>query len=367
MTSPMDEYPIHQVPWTMSQVGTTDRNFYDRCYFNGHDRSGNVFFISGMGFYPNLGVVDAYATVRKGDRQWAVRFSDAMAANRLDQQVGPYRIEVVEPLQRVRLICDGDEYGIGFDLTWDGSFPVVDEAHHYIRSATRTILDTSRFAQVGSWSGVLRVDGEEQTVDPALWLGSRDRSWGIRPVGEADPAGLAAEHPNEGFWWMYVPMRFEDFALVVILQEGPDGFRTLNDAVRVRADGSLEQLGWPEYDIKYRSGSRIPESATLHLTAKGGKPLTVEIDSLMHIAIHIGAGYGGDPEWSHGQWKGKNWAEGRSYDLTDPEFSGRIPFGVIDHAARGTCDGQEGWGLFEHASVGRHDPTGFADFMSVAP
>ncbi len=59
MTSPMDEYPIHQVPWTMSQVGTTDRNFYDRCYFNAHDRSGNVFLISGMGFYPNLGVVDA--------------------------------------------------------------------------------------------------------------------------------------------------------------------------------------------------------------------------------------------------------------------------------------------------------------------
>ena len=27
----------------------------------------------------------------------------------------------------------------------------------------------------------------------------------------------------------------------------------------------------------------------------------------------------------------------------------------------------EGWGLFEHASLGRHDPTGFADWNSVAP
>ena len=26
-----------------------------------------------------------------------------------------------------------------------------------------------------------------------------------------------------------------------------------------------------------------------------------------------------------------------------------------------------GCGLFEHATVGRHDPTGFADFLSVAP
>ena len=35
----------------------------------------------------------------------------------------------------------------------------------------------------------------------------------------------------EGFWWLYVPLRFKDFALVVIVQEEPSGYRTLNDAV----------------------------------------------------------------------------------------------------------------------------------------
>ncbi len=35
--------------------------------------------------------------------------------------------------------------------------------------------------------------------------------------------------------------------------------------------------------------------------------------------------------------------------------------------ARARFAGQEGWGLFEHASMGRHDPTGFADWTSVAP
>ena len=44
------------------------------------------------------------------------------------RQVGPYRIEVLEPLQRVRLVCDGAEHGIGFDLTWEGSFAAVDGA-----------------------------------------------------------------------------------------------------------------------------------------------------------------------------------------------------------------------------------------------
>lgn len=77
MPVPMDEYPIHQLPLSLEYVGTGDRNFYDRCYFAGHDRTGDILLITGLGVYPNLGVTDAYATVRRGDRQWAVRFSDA--------------------------------------------------------------------------------------------------------------------------------------------------------------------------------------------------------------------------------------------------------------------------------------------------
>ena len=88
-----------------------------------------------------------------------------------------------------------------------------------------------------------RVDGDDYTVDPAVWLGSRDRSWGIRPVGDAEPAGRPADDPPDGFWWLYVPLRFEDFSIVVIVQEEPDGYRTLNDAVRVWADGRERAAG----------------------------------------------------------------------------------------------------------------------------
>ncbi len=80
----------------------------------------------------------------------------------------------------------------------------------------------------------------------------------------------------------------------------------------------------------------------------------------------MGAGYSGDPDWSHGRWMGPNWARSAVYDLTDPAVAARIPFGVTDHLARARLDGEPGWGLFEHASMGRHDPTGFADWSSVA-
>jgi hypothetical protein len=366
MPVPLDEYPIHQVPLSLQFVGASDRNFYDRSYLNAHDRTGDVFLITGFGVYPNLGVKDAYALVRKGNRQHVVRFSDALGDDRLDQRVGPYRIEVLDPLHKLRLVCDGDEHGIGFDLTWEGSFPAVQEQAHVMRSdGVRAIIDASRFAQVGSWSGVLRVGGDELGVDPGVWLGTRDRSWGIRPVGEPEPQGRAAT--IEGFWWLYVPMRFDDFAMIVIVQEQPDGFRILNDATRVWADGRREQLGWPEVHIRYRSGTRHPEHATIHLTERGGKPVTLEVDTLGFVPLHVGAGYGGDPDWGHGQWRGESWAEGKVYDLDDPEIVARTPFGVIDHVARATCNGAEGWGMFEHGTFGRHDPSGFADWGSVAP
>jgi hypothetical protein len=97
---PLDEYPVHQTPLPMDRVATSDRNFYDRCYFNAHDRTGEVFLVTGLGVYPNLGVIDAYATARCGDRQWSVRFSDALGERSLEQRVGGYRIEVIEPLRR---------------------------------------------------------------------------------------------------------------------------------------------------------------------------------------------------------------------------------------------------------------------------
>lgn len=365
MPAPLDEYPIHQTPLSLSRVASSDRNFYDRSYFNAHDRDGGTFLITGMGVYPNLGVIDAYAVIRQGDRQRSVRFSDALGDRSIEPHVGGYHVEVIEPLQRLRVVCEHDE--LGFDLTWTGAYPAVQEQPHLILTGNRPIIEATRFAQVGSWAGTLHVDGADITVDPAVWTGTRDRSWGIRPVGEAEPAGRAASEPSGGFWWLYVPIRFPEFAIIVIVQEEPNGWRTLNDAVRIWQDGRTEQLGWPKVSIEYRSGTRLPVSAQIELATPQGEPLVVDIEPSTFIPLHVGAGYGGDPDWTHGQWKGRDWTSSIVYDLTDPAVAGRIPFGVIDHVARARCNGTEGWGLFEHASLGRHDPTGFADWTAVAP
>jgi hypothetical protein len=368
---PLDEYPVHQVPLSMRHMATSDRNAYDRCYFNAHDRTGEVFFVTGLGVYPNLGVIDAYATIARGARQSTLRLSDALGEDRMVQRVGPYSVEVIEPLERIRVVCEENDQGISFDLRWKGSFPPVEEPHHLMRQAGKVILDASRFAQVGAWSGTITVDGEHLEVDEDLWLGTRDRSWGIRPIGEPEPPGRAASEPDEGFgfWWTYAPLRFDDFALLLIAQEDGEGGRTMNEAVRVWEDGKgarHEQLGWPEFEVSYRPGSRIPTGASV-LLQRGSKTTTVDIETLGFVALNCGPGYGGDPDWSHGTWRGRGFAERVDVDLNDPAVFGRVPFGVIDHVARASCEGAPGWGMFEHATFGSHAPSGFEGWDAVAP
>ena len=371
MLGPLDEYPVHQLPQPIAWPGPSDRNFYDRSYFNAHNRTGDIFVISGIGYYPNLGVKDAFLLVRRDDAQTAVHLSDAIDQDRLHQNVNGYRVEVLEPLRKLRIVLEETE-GIACDLTWQGLFDVVQEQRHVMRSGAKVTLDAQRFAQLGHWSGQLVIDGEQIPVDPTTWIGSRDRSWGIRPVGEAEPPGRPADPPFEGMWWLYVPIAFQNFAIVIIIQEEPSGFRTVNDCTRIWRDGRIEQLGWPRVKIHYRSGTRIPVGATIDATDAGGRPLRFDIESKLAVPIHVGGGYGGDADWLHGVWKGEKFTERRSYDMTDPGIIARSGFGVIDHVGRALCFGEtsapvEGWGLFEHGALGRHDPSGFADWLSVAP
>ncbi|MDA8045874.1 MAG: hypothetical protein M0Z30_11655 [Actinomycetota bacterium] len=368
LIDPLDEYPIHQVPMSMAYVATSDRNVYDRCIFQGQDHQAETYFLTGLGVYPNAGITDAFMSVRRGDRQWSLQTSAVRPADRMAQAAGPYRIEVVEPLRRLHLSSDDPE--LAFDLTFTSDYEPLREPQHvkYAEPTGKVSLEGCRFAQVGAWEGRITVGGATVTVDPGRFTATRDRSWGIRPVGPPDPEG----RPGGGqphVWWIWAPIRFEDFGVHIMVDSEPDGFRTVNYAVRYwpTATGRrLEQLGWPEVDIRYRPGTRIPEGATIHLRTVDRRPLDIEVDCLTSIPLHLGCGYGNDPEWNHGRWMGESWRRLIELDYTDPEVQARIPWGGIDHLARATCDGQTGYGIFEHGTIGRHDPTGMTDLTSVA-
>ena len=41
--SPLDDFPFHQTSESMAHVATSDRNFYDRYYFNVHRCADDLF------------------------------------------------------------------------------------------------------------------------------------------------------------------------------------------------------------------------------------------------------------------------------------------------------------------------------------
>ncbi|WP_370146806.1 hypothetical protein [Streptacidiphilus sp. EB129] len=376
----------------MRHVATGDRNAYDRCIFHVFDHSGRALLIAGLGVYPNTGVIDAYATLRTGGRLHAVRASDALGDDRMQLRVGPLRIEVQHPLRRLRLVCEpepddgrgheGEQgQGLSFDLTWEAAFPALWEPHHVARTGDRLTLEGRRFVQAGTASGTIRADGVEHTVTPADWTGTRDRSWGVRPIPGEQPGRAAEEQRPEGFHWVWCPIRFQDRFVMVLLQEDADGFRTLSDAVLVHPHSDAqdaparpdEQLGWPYVDIDYTPGTRTPRAAVIHLTDSARKQLDIHAEVLTSSPLAVGAGYPPAQGWQHGTWQGRDWSERLVYRLDDPAdpahaaVASAIAYGVTDHAARFTLDGEVGYGIFEHGSFGRHDPSGFTDFSSVAP
>ncbi|MFF7950959.1 hypothetical protein [Streptomyces griseorubiginosus] len=363
---PLDEYPVHQVPLSMKYVATGDRNAYDRCIFHVLDHEGRALLILGLGVYPNLGVIDAYATLRLGDTLHAVRASDALRDDaRTDLGVGPLRILVERPLRDFVVSCEADPDdpdGLSYEITWTADFPALWEPHHLQRRGGRLTLEGRRFVQAGHCDGWIRVAGQEIRVEG--WTGTRDRSWGVRPVPGEEGGRFAEEQPTEGFHWIWCPVRFEDRFLMVIVQEDADGHRSLNDATMVRPGHRDRQLGWPQPEITYRPGTRHPERALVHL-GDVRKPMELEVEVLTSSPLALGAGYPPADDWQHGTWQGRDWTDRRTYDLSREHPL--AAFGVTDHAARFRLDGRVGHGIFEHGSFGRHDPSGFTGFGSVAP
>ena len=362
---PLDEYPIHQAALSMRHAVGSDRNFYDRCIMHAFPEDGSAMFVVGMGVYPNLGIMDAFATFRRGAAQVAVRASDVLG-DRMSQAVGPLRVEVVEPLRRLRTVCDRADLGLGFDLHFDADFEASEEPLHEMRAGARLTLQGRRFVQLGHWTGLLSVNGEDVRVDG--WPGDRDRSWGIRPVGEAEPAGRPQRDPDAGIWWVWAPVAMGDSGLVVIGQEDVAGHRSLNHAVRLPAlsrDEAEAQLGWPRFEIKYRPGTRVPQQAVIHVSDSGGVGSTISVEPIMGVSLNIGCGYPGDPDWSHGRWMGPGWVDAATYDLSDPTVAGRSAFSMVDYTARFQWGDRQGTGIFEHACLGRHDPSGFGGWESM--
>ena len=256
---PFDEFLAHQTSDTFDHVATSDRNFYDRYYFNMHSSSDELFVITGLGQYPNLGVTDAFITVSIGTEQHTVRASRELGVDRMDTSVGPLSVEVLEGLRTLRVRCDENEWGISADLTFTGTVDALEEPRTFIRRYGRVIQDVTRYAQVGVWEGTITAAGRTFDVTPDVWKGARDRSWGVRPVGEREQPGIQVRGAQDGYGFRHdwLPMQFDDHMLKVQIDQDADGNRLVEESMRVwNSDLGPRRTGRPPRSSRGRH--RLP-------------------------------------------------------------------------------------------------------------
>jgi hypothetical protein len=360
MLSPLDDYPYHQIAEPLNVVGTSDRNFYDRYYFNLFQPRRDLFVTAGLGQYPNLGVTDAFMAATTPDRQYVVRASRELGTDRRDTSVGPISVEVIEGLHVLRVRVARHGGSLELDVTWRPSIPAFLEARHVNRRGARVTTDTSRFAQTGFWSGTMRLGDEHLELRDGEWLGGRDRSWGIRPVGEPEPIVRHAGEGAAGFLWLYCTMQFERSTIVCILQEDRLGRRSLEQAVRVYADPERppDDLGRIDHELHFVNGTRRIARARLTFTTLDAPPLVVDAVPFGASYLSLGTGYGHEDDWRHGMYQGPSKVEHHEYDLTDAGTAHRTR-GLVDNVATFETPTEVGYGLLENAVLGANERYGF--------
>lgn len=359
MLSGFDDYPIHQASVPVSETAGSDINFYDRSFFNGYDRDGSSYFGVAMGLYPNRHVADAAFSVIRGTEQISVFASQRAPADRRDAlHIGPIRIEVVEPMHVLRVSVDAPEHGVAADLTFTSRSAAIEEPHYWWRVGVRAIFDYTRFTQFGEWTGWIDVDGDRVDFVPQRVWGSRDKSWGVRPVGEPAPTGAPVAPPQ--FYWLWAPVNFETLSTHFDVNEYGDGRRWHEVGVLARTDGSAaEHMRTVDYRVTWRPGTRWADRFEYDLVDWQGQVHTVTLQSRREFQM-CGLGYG-HPEFGHGVWKGESVvaAERFSLPVATPCSRQHLHVQALCDATYRAPDGstESGIGILEQMAIGQH-PTG---------
>jgi hypothetical protein len=154
MITSFDDYCIHQTVLPVAEPSQSDRNFYDRYWFNGiEETQGDWIFEIGFGLYPNRRVMDGHFSVAIGNKQYAFHASRRAPKERKETEVGPLSVEIVEPMRQVRVKLDANEHDIECDLLFTAASVPHQEPANVMHDDGHLIMHNTRFTQMGYWQG----------------------------------------------------------------------------------------------------------------------------------------------------------------------------------------------------------------------
>jgi hypothetical protein len=373
MLNKLDDFPIHQTPEPIAHPATSDRNVYDRTWFNGYAPDGSYYFGIGMAIYPHRGILDcAFSVVRPGGLQHCFYGSRRAPVERTEMEVGPFRIEVIEPMRRTRVVLEENDSGITCDLIFSARTASIQEARQTLWSGARRVMDATRFDQFGRWSGVIRYPEGEIIVDEAICRGTKDRSWGVRSVGERDVGGIPPSLPN--FFFLWAPLIWDDHISHAIFFDGQQGNALVREGIVAPLyaseadipgveDGRDQRMATARHRVVYVPGTRLAQSAEIDLVDHDGIVRTIALEPMLKFQMK-GLGYS-HPVWGQGMWKGELETGHEAFDpmTLDPLAPENLHVQQIVRATDGT---RTGVGVLEQVCIGLYAPAGFEAFLDGA-
>lgn len=369
MLNRLDDFPVHQTPEPLAHPASGDRNVYDRTFFNGYTRDGSCYFGLGMAIYPHRGVLDcAFSFVRKDAPQTCFFASRRAPLERTDMTVGPFTLQVLEPMRRARVLLDDNASGLGCDLTFSARTAPIQEARQTLWSGARRVMDATRFAQFGCWSGQLRHPEGEIRLNEATCLGTKDRSWGLRPSGEPETGGAPVQ-PG-GVFFLWAPLIWNEHVSHAVFFDGEAGQPLVREALEApwhATEEALPDTGEEQTErkltarhrVRYHPGTRLAARAELDLVGLDESVRTLFLAPQLTFMMK-GLGYG-HPEWRHGQWKGELALGHESFDVRRLDLLALENLHVQQLVQ--AEDGDEtGVGVLEQLVFGPYAPAGFKTF-----
>ena len=420
MISEFDDYAIHQSPAPINSSTELHNNAYDRYWFTGLSKHGDYYFGVAFGVYPSRNVQDGHFTFATEGKQHTIHASRRAPDDRSDNSVGPMNVEIVRPMRVIRITISKNKTGLECDLTFTACSPPVEEPRSTMKVAGRVVMDTVRFCQYGTWKGWIKVNRARYEVGEES-LGIRDRSWGIRPLGEREGGALvkifdkfpfidqirlkAGKRLNSalfksqrkgqslfhrtknilslsgfaigaepGVYWIWNHNLFDDFFSYFGTFETAKGQTYLisgakvpriNDieAIPLGKKTGIEEMMNYKHSIEWKKGTRYPKSIKVEMQSRSGEKHIAVLEPILTIHM-LSLGYE-HPEWRHGTWKGEEVVEGESW-VTDEVPPLERKHIHIQQLCKVKMGDHEGVGIVESLVFGPHKPSGFSGLYEGA-
>jgi len=359
MLTKADDFPIHQTPEPIAYSGT-DRNFYDRYFFNGYNPDGSGFFAVAFGVYPHLNIADAHFSAIRDGVEYCIQASRVLNMERWDLEVGPVRIEVIEPLRILKVTLAPTD-GMAAEVVFAGRAFPIEEPRFIKRNGPRTFMDYTRLTQNGRYTGWIEIDGERQAIAAGA-VGTRDRSWGVRPIGAPDMQPTVPAGPM-GFFWQWTPLNFPDRSVFFHVNADIDGTPWNTRAVVCPDDAKVGEMVETEaatMAVELEGDTRHAKSARLTIPMPNAPPIEIAFTPIAKFQMR-GIGYV-HPKWGHGRYHADLLVEREDIVLADaaPNSIENLHIQAISKLEL-TQEGrptQSGLGVFEQLIIGPYAPYG---------